>query len=320
MQIEQLKSYFIQQVDQQRLSHGYLFSGANEQLHVEMVQWILKVLTCQSRHASQAPCGKCLACQRVQAQQLPDVLMIEPEGKTIKIEQVRYLKEWVNTSPIELPFKCVMIRQADKLNTASENALLTLLEEPASNVYLFLFVTEPKKLLPTILSRVQQIHFSVHIEDQEFNVQAGDYLTPTQLQAFQQLSYGAQAYIKTLSQEDQIEWFKKVALLYDFIYQQHALGFVQITIQLKPLFSTPAFEAAIDYLLYLNHQQLIRNQQPLQKSEQNISDVSYRNQRSTSALIHLNQCIIDSRRYLNANVPAQLVIEKLMIEAVKMEV
>ena len=53
-----------------------------------------------------------------------------------------------------------MIDEADKLNDASANALLKVLEEPPKTSHLILITARPAMLLPTILSRCQMIRFS----------------------------------------------------------------------------------------------------------------------------------------------------------------
>jgi DNA polymerase-3 subunit delta' len=54
-----------------------------------------------------------------------------------------------------------LIDEADKLNDASANALLKVLEEPPSGTsHLILITARPAMLLPTILSRCQMIRFS----------------------------------------------------------------------------------------------------------------------------------------------------------------
>ena len=81
------------------------------------------------------PCGICPSCKRASAGSHPDLIWLkEPEpGKGVKLEQVRELRAQSFLRPSEAPFKVFVIPQADRLNLPSQNALLKVLEEPASS-------------------------------------------------------------------------------------------------------------------------------------------------------------------------------------------
>lgn len=100
----------------------------------------------------------------------PDFKLIEPEDSSeIKIEQVRALKSFLNTSPFIADYKAALIYPADKLNIESQNALLKLLEEPSESVILLLAASSIDRLLDTILSRGSLVYLgSHHFEKNDF--------------------------------------------------------------------------------------------------------------------------------------------------------
>ena len=109
-------------------------------------------LLCQK--GAMAPCGVCPACRRVLAGSHPDLFWLEePEGgKGVKLEQVRALRAQSFIRPSEAPYKVFVLPQADKLNLPSQNALLKVLEEPASSIFILLCENR-EAMLQTVRSR-----------------------------------------------------------------------------------------------------------------------------------------------------------------------
>ncbi len=101
-----------------------------------------------------APCGCCPACKRVLAASHPDLIWVKEAeaGKGIKLEQVREMRAQSFLRPSEASFKVFVIPQADRLNPPSQNALLKVLEEPASSVFVLLCENR-EAMLQTVRSR-----------------------------------------------------------------------------------------------------------------------------------------------------------------------
>lgn len=104
--------------------------------------------------AENGPCGTCPSCKRALAGSHPDLIWLtesEP-GKGVKLEQVRQLRAQSFLRPSEASFKVFVIPQADRLNPPSQNALLKVLEEPASSVFVLLCENR-EAMLQTVRSR-----------------------------------------------------------------------------------------------------------------------------------------------------------------------
>ena len=143
------------QVARGSLGHALLFYGSSFRGLASCIQRLTQMILCQ--HPEKSPCGDCQACRLVILGEHPDITMIAPEKKrsNIKIESIRALNDVVYTTPQLSARRVVLIQSADKMNQASANALLKLLEEPPGAVYFILQANQLNTLLPTILSRCQ---------------------------------------------------------------------------------------------------------------------------------------------------------------------
>lgn len=99
-----------------------------------------------------APCGCCGACIRMKAGSHPDYELLNAECAEIKVDMVRALKARSFIRPSEARYKVFVLCAADKMNPQSQNALLKVLEEPASTVFILL-CENSESLLPTVRSR-----------------------------------------------------------------------------------------------------------------------------------------------------------------------
>jgi DNA polymerase-3 subunit delta' len=106
-------------------------------------------------------CGACRACDRITREMHVDVIALEPDERaSIKIDVVRDVLARTGFRPFEGRRRVVIIRDADTLEVASQNALLKSLEEPPSSTSFILTTAVPGILLPTVRSRCMQLRFA----------------------------------------------------------------------------------------------------------------------------------------------------------------
>jgi len=86
----------------------------------------------------------------------PDIIALKEED-SIKIDQIRRLKKWLRLKPSFLKLKAGLILEAQKLTPEAQNALLKTLEEPPQKSILILTSLKSEALLPTVVSRCQEI-------------------------------------------------------------------------------------------------------------------------------------------------------------------
>ena len=338
-QTEEFQIYFSGLVAQKQLSHGYLFTGEDLLGKRAVVKSIGQALACPNLATDDRACGRCEVCERIKADQYPDILTIEPIGQSVRVDQIRELKDWLAKSPVEGLFKMVMIEAADSMNPSAANALLTFLEEPVANVYLFLFAKEAELLLPTIRSRVQQNHFQP--DDQAFIIEQ---LTevgvlPSHAQVMARFSSET---IERLSQSyeeaDMTDWFAALNQLFGLLATSNRGAFVTIQSRLKAYLTVQQALDGLDYLLLLNHSTIkqLSSGRPVQavQTEKDTTDTSTKaageiglriQQKfvdnlleqypiSLHHLLKMNQTFYEVKQRIGANVSPQLAYERLAIK------
>ncbi|CAM2898748.1 DNA polymerase III subunit delta' C-terminal domain-containing protein [Legionella worsleiensis] len=164
---------------QQRMPQSLLLVGPLHCGLESFVKQIMSLVLCQSEHNK--PCLSCSNCQMVARMEHPDVEWIKPEknGGAIKIDQIRELHRSAYLTPQRADYRLIVIESADRMNTASANALLKILEEPAQHVVFILMAEQLSTILPTVLSRCQILTFSgIDDSDSTNLLSLGTYYAP----------------------------------------------------------------------------------------------------------------------------------------------
>lgn len=157
-----------------RISHAYLFTGPDQVGKTTLALAFAQAVNCTAGIAPsqtslfdqgvpgltpEPPCGICTACRKIASGIHPDVRIVAPDEGTLKIEQVRTLQRELSLSPYEGRYRVAILSKMELATAEAANCLLKTLEEPPSQVVLILTAAEPELLLPTIVSRCQQIAF-----------------------------------------------------------------------------------------------------------------------------------------------------------------
>jgi len=145
-------------IQQERLATAYLFTGIDGIGKSTVALNLAKVLNCLSLQEGDA-CEKCLNCKKINARTHPDILFVQPEGQSIKIEQIRKVQHNLSLKPASAKKRVVIINNAELMTTEAANAFLKTLEEPPLNTILILIAQHKSQLLPTIVSRCQVVPF-----------------------------------------------------------------------------------------------------------------------------------------------------------------
>jgi DNA polymerase-3 subunit delta' len=142
-----------------RVAHAYLFEGLRGTGKKEVGLLLTKALFCTSLIDGYKPCETCHNCRRINHGNHPDVHIVEPDGLSIKVDQIRELQAEFAKKGVESLKKVYLLVDADKMSVSAANSLLKFLEEPNAQTVAFLLTEQPQRILPTILSRCQVLPF-----------------------------------------------------------------------------------------------------------------------------------------------------------------
>lgn len=149
---QRILKFLRKSIENNRLAHAYLFTGAANLGKRRVALEFIKMLN-----------GR-----EIEKTVHPDILIIEPETVEkdgalkefeIGIKQAREVQRQMALYPYQSDYKITLIDQADKMSPEASNCLLKTLEEPNGKAVLILITSNWRMILPTIISRCQQVNF-----------------------------------------------------------------------------------------------------------------------------------------------------------------
>ena len=146
-----------QAVEQEKISHAYLFSGPRGTGKTSVAKIFAKAMNCPNQVGGE-PCNNCYICQAVTDGSLEDVIEMDAASNN-GVDEIRDIRDKSTYAPSIAQYKVYIIDEVHMLSTGAFNALLKTLEEPTPNVVFILATTELHKIPATILSRVQRFEF-----------------------------------------------------------------------------------------------------------------------------------------------------------------
>lgn len=144
--------------------NSYMFEGIEGIGKSIFAKEFAKMLLCIGE--SKTNCNDCKSCIEFNNDNNPDFMQIKPDGKAIKIEQIRQMQEKILEKPIVSDKKVYIIDDADLMTKEAQNCLLKTLEEPPKYAIIILVLSNESKILNTVKSRCMRIMFQ-KIKDEE---------------------------------------------------------------------------------------------------------------------------------------------------------
>jgi DNA polymerase III subunit gamma/tau len=142
-------------LQEDRLSHAYLFTGPRGTGKTSTARILAKAINCD-KGPTPTPCGTCTQCVAIADGTSVDVIELDMASHG-GVDDARELRDRALFAPASARRKIYILDEVHMASTAAFNALLKLIEEPPSHVLFAMATTDPQKVLPTIMSRVQRL-------------------------------------------------------------------------------------------------------------------------------------------------------------------
>lgn len=237
----QIKEMLAKSIENGTTSHSYLFVGIQGIGKKMLATEFAKKILCIEKEQNE----KCKSCIEFESNNHPDFMCIEPDGNSIKIEQIRFLQKKIQEKPIISNKKVYIINDADTMTTEAQNCLLKTLEEPPEFATIILIGGQESAFLSTIKSRCMILKFQP-IENEEIkqymeNNYSITNITQSQLSMFQG-SIGRAILLK-----DKQEEYEKIENMIENLNKKDLLSILKLA---EPLYK--AKEEIFEILEYIN--------------------------------------------------------------------
>ncbi len=155
---KRIKEYLSNAVSRGEISHAFMFSGPEGIGKRTLGGIFARALVCQAD--GEKPCGTCAACIKSGKDSHPDILHIRRSGASIKVDEIRALKQDAYLRPNDGARKVYLIHEADSMTQEAQDALLKILEEPPAFTVFLLLCYNEKMMLETVRSRCVRLTLS----------------------------------------------------------------------------------------------------------------------------------------------------------------
>ena len=198
--LEKLITYY----KNDKISHAYLIETNDiEKCYLDLLE-VIRQINCPNEYSKE--CKKCNLCNLLNKNSLPSLIVIWPDGKNIKKEQILSLKKQFSTKPIYTKENIYIINQAETLNASSANTMLKFLEEPEDDILGFFITNNSNNVINTIKSRCELlvVNYKETSEIVSYLPKSLEYLNKIDLEKNNIFLYNKNVLLKDYPERDQI--------------------------------------------------------------------------------------------------------------------
>ncbi len=237
---ENIKKYLNTCIKDNNFLHSYLFLGKSGIGKKLFAKELSKKILCVEEKSDECKCKSCLCFD---SNNNPDFSIINEEGETIKVEQIRDLIEKVYEKPIISNKKVYIINDSDKMTKEAQNCLLKTLEEPPEYITIILIASNENLVLNTIKSRCSMVKFN-NIDENLLKSYIENELKYTNLTE-NLLNYFDGSIGKAIASQDKIDKFIEIE---NIIFNSTKKGFIDFIQNTKVIYDK---ENVLDYIEYI---------------------------------------------------------------------
>ena len=304
------------EIEKDRISHAYLFSAKEGSGKSKLAFEFAKASFCEEVLLDS--CGSCINCRKMDHHNHPDFKTISVlEDKTaISIDQIRELKKEIAYKPYDSDHKIYIIESAEKLTKEAANSLLKTLEEPPSFATIVLLVEDSGKLLPTLVSRCQQIKLSSVSQQKIKDLLLEEGLNNEQAEIVSSAAAGSPGKALDITKID--NYFEHRQEIYDFlkkIKSKNTIEIFKITDKLCSLLKNdfPCFDLLSDWyrdimMIKQDYLDAVINKDYLEELKELAAELSLQN------VIRNLELITKTEEYIERNIREELSLEVLFFK------
>ncbi|WLV77329.1 DNA polymerase III subunit delta' [Lacticaseibacillus parahuelsenbergensis] len=309
-----LVAQFARIIDRKQLAQSYLFVGPKGAGKLELAEWIALRLFCQNVQDG-APCGECPECERILNHNHPDVMVLKTSTQSIKVDDIRNLKQEMSKTGVEGNRRVFIVEDADKMTAGAANSLLKFFEEPVPGMTVILTASSKNQLLPTILSRAQVITFQSPDRQAVIAKLEEDGANPQLARVAGRLTGNVSEAQELLTAEDFQDRVNRVFQLLDRLADHDPESFVRVQTQLLPVAKDAAAQRQVLALIGLAYADALNRHFEIAATQQlDIPAVAELAKLSSRQLTDALQAILTAQVRLNQNVTFQSATEQLMLK------
>ena len=309
-----LVAQFARIIDRKQLAQSYLFVGPKGAGKLELAEWIALRLFCQNVQDG-APCGECPECERILNHNHPDVMVLKTSTQSIKVDDIRNLKQEMSKTGVEGNRRVFIVEDADKMTAGAANSLLKFFEEPVPGMTVILTASSKNQLLPTILSRAQVITFQSPDRQAVIAKLEEDGANPQLARVAGRLTGNVSEAQELLTAEDFQDRVNRVFQLLDRLADHDPESFVRVQTQLLPVAKDAAAQRQVLALIGLTYADALNRHFEIAATQQlDIPAVAALAKLSSRQLTDDLQAILTAQVRLSQNVTFQSATEQLMLK------